>query len=545
MQSTTKRPRADLPTVILHWGLVAALLVSVSTGWRIAGMTESYTVWHWIDVLILQGNVIRWHFVSATLLTMLVVGYLVFVWRMGLSGRLKFRWAALRSPDHATRWGALNKLIYWVAFALLLGAAATGTLMYFAPTLLPAELLVSVHEILSWVFVAYIALHVVAQILLGGIKQLLKMFSPRLAYGVGVGLTVSAGLATAAVVYVADGQTLNTLVLAKVAVAPLLDGDASDAIWQKSPEVVVPTSRGFNLTGGSGAVDVHVRALHDGQKAYFLFRWKDPTRSQKHIPLIKTAEGWKLLHTNYYNNDENEFYEDKFAVMLAHSPVAGGNTINVGPKPIDGKPGPSNGLGLHATRDGSLADVWHWKSVRTGALRQMDDNYFGAPIEPKAGARYTGGYTQDPKTDGGYEQNFEKLGDGKFVKLKGLPRDLAAQQARMGKFSADVNVSDEGIFSMHKSDVVPYTAALDAQIPVGTVIPSVVFDKPFAGDRGEVSADAIWKDGWWTLEASRKLDTGSKFDQAIVNDLYLWVSVFDHNQVRHTRHMRPLKLRLE
>jgi hypothetical protein len=338
---------------------------------------------------------------------------------------------------------------------------------------------------------------------------------------------------------------LSTLTLAKVAAAPQLDGDASDAAWQKAPEVVVPTARGFNLTAGGGEVDVHVRALHDGEKAYFLFRWKDPTRSQKHIPLIKTAEGWKLVHSNYFNNDENEFYEDKFAVMLAHSPVAGGNTINIGSKPIDGKPGPSNGLGLHATQDGSLADVWHWKSVRTGATKQMDDNYFGPHMDAKPGARYTGGYTQDPNTGGGYQQNFEKVGDGKFVKLKSLPRDLAVQQARMGKFNPDVNVSDEGIFSMHKSDVVPYTPELDALIPIGTVIPSVIYEKAFTGDRGEVSADAVWKDGWWTLETSRKLNTGSKFDQAIVNDLYMWVSVFDHNQVRHTRHMRPLKLRLE
>ena len=27
--------------------------------------------------------------------------------------------------------------------------------------------------------------------------------------------------------------------------------------------------------------------------------------------------------------------------------------------------------------DGSLADVWHWKSVRSGSINQFDDNYFG------------------------------------------------------------------------------------------------------------------------------------------------------------------------
>ena len=31
------------------------------------------------------------------------------------------------------------------------------------------------------------------------------------------------------------------------------------------------------------------------------------------------------MHTNYFKNDENDYYEDKFAVMLARSPVAGGD----------------------------------------------------------------------------------------------------------------------------------------------------------------------------------------------------------------------------
>jgi hypothetical protein len=291
---------------------------------------------------------------------------------------------------------------------------------------------------------------------------------------------------------------------------------------------------------------VHIRALHDGKKAYFLFRWKDATRSQKHIPLQKTAGGWKLLHTNYYNNDENEFYEDKFAVMIAQSPVAGGNTVRLGAKPFADKPGPSNGLGLHVSPDGSLADVWHWKSVRSGVLHQFDDNYFGPLQDAKPGAaRYMGGYGQDPHTGGGFEQIFQKIPDSPYVKLRMLPKDLAAQQAEMGIFNPDPNVSDMGKFSMSKTDMIPYSAEADAAIPVGTVIPSIVYDKPFEGDRGDVSAHAQWKDGWWTLEASRVLDTGSKYDQPIATGQFMWVSVFDHNQVRHTRHILPLRLALE
>jgi hypothetical protein len=349
-------------------------------------------------------------------------------------------------------------------------------------------------------------------------------------------------LAGAAVTYFADTSSLARLVIQRTTSAPVLDGDPSDDLWQNAPEAVVHTIRGFGLDGGE--VNVHVRALHDDKRAWFLFRWPDATRSQKHVPVVKTETGWKLLHTNYFNNDENEFYEDKFAVMLARSPVAGGNSVRLGKQPLADKPGPSNGLGLHVTTDGSLADVWHWKSVRSGALHQFDDNHFGAALEAKPG-RYMGGYAQDPKTGGGFEQNFERIGKTSEVKVKFLPRDLAAQQARMGRFDPSPTVSDTGSYAMARADVVASTPALDALVPVGTVLPSVVYDQPFEGDRGDITVYAQWKDGWWTLEATRVLDTGSKFDQPIADGMFMWVGVFDHNQVRHTRHMRPLRVQLQ
>ena len=133
MNFPVPRPRSDLPTVLMHWGLVLALMVSVSTGWRIASMTDSSPLLRWVDVLLLQGNVLRWHFVSAAVLTTLVIAYIAFLVKLGLGGRLTFRIAALKSPDRATRWASINKLVYWISFALLLGAAFTGVMMYFFP----------------------------------------------------------------------------------------------------------------------------------------------------------------------------------------------------------------------------------------------------------------------------------------------------------------------------------------------------------------------------------------------------------------------------
>jgi Ethylbenzene dehydrogenase/Prokaryotic cytochrome b561 len=539
MQATARK-KTDAPTMLMHWGFVGAIMVSIATGWRISSLQEGIYLFKWLDIFILQGNVLRWHFISSSVLVSLVSGYIIFLWKMGFFSRFNISVSSLINPDRGIRWQSINRLIYWFVLVLLFGAAVTGGLVYFLPGTLPISPLIKIHRWLSWCFVLYVVIHVFAQVFWGGWNQILKIINPRLAYGVGAVFAIMGGAGGALAFYAADHSAKLSLYIAKTTELPILDGKHDDLIWKKSEPVIVHTGHGFNF-GGSGETPVYIQAVHDGNKAYFLFRWKDATRSQKHIPLQKTAEGWKLLQKNYYSNDENDYYEDKFAVMIARSPIAGGNTVHLGAKPFADKPGPSNGLGLHASLDGSLVDMWHWKSVRSGALNQFDDNYFGPLMDVSTG-RYTGGYTQDPKTKGGFDQNFTKIPNSPFVQLKYLPKNLAHQQALMGSFNLDTEASDFGQYAMALTDVQPYSAEADAAIAVGTVIPSVVYDIPFEGDRGDVSAHAEWKDGWWTLEASRLLDTGSKFDQPIADGNYMWVSVFDHSQVRHTRHILPMKI---
>jgi hypothetical protein len=79
------------------------------------------------------------------------------------------------------------------------------------------------------------------------------------------------------------------------------------------------------------------------------------------------------------------------------------------------------------------------------------------------------------------------------------------------------------------------------------VIPGAILGEGgFAGDRGDVRATANWEAGRWTLELVRELDTGSRFDVPVRpgEPVFVWVSVFDHTQTRHSRHMRPIRLEL-
>jgi hypothetical protein len=251
--------------------------------------------------------------------------------------------------------------------------------------------------------------------------------------------------------------------------------------------------------------------------------------------------------------DETDFYEDKFAVLFSHRDAFAGGVTFMGDKPLPGLPGALNGRGLHYTADGSMTDMWQWKASRGGLLGFVDDMHIGPPYPADAAqiagtARYSAGYLQDPGT-AVYRYNYKPEPPGGFkgpLTPQRLPKDHAATSARLGKVDLTPGASDDegSQWWMLDAETAPYSAELDAKIPLGTVIPSTLIGGTYSGDRAEVTGAARWKDGWWTLETRRKAKTGSKYDVDFIpgTTLYIWVSVFDHNQTRHTRHVRPIRL---
>jgi len=119
-------------------------------------------------------------------------------------------------------------------------------------------------------------------------------------------------------------------------------------------------------------------------------------------------------------------------------------------------------------------------------------------------------------------------------------------EAAHGSNRLDPNKNDdEGAhWWMTEEETVPYSAELDAAIPVGIVMPGVLISGEYEGDRADLHGAAKWKDGHWHLETVRALRTGSHYDHDFIpgRDLYMWVNVFDHTQIRHTRHMRGIRI---
>jgi cytochrome b subunit of formate dehydrogenase len=344
--------------------------------------------------------------------------------------------------------------------------------------------------------------------------------------------------------------------------APTLDGDTSDKVWRNIQPYSVMTNEGGNFDG-KGESRVDIRAVHDGTWAYFLFIWEDPTRSLKQLPLIKEIDGWHVLHNGYESGDEHDYNEDKFSVLLTTSDavLAGDNTFHAGPRPISDAPATMTGRGLHFTApDAGYVDVWLWKATSGGPMGWMDDAHFGPPLDPTPEqvrylVPYRGGFAPDPGA-ANYSDNFvgpreapseDNPQNNPLVTPRRLPKDLAAMQAAMGEISLDPNLgeSDGARWFMTESESVPYAVELDKLIPKGTVLPGVILAGDFSGDRADVRCAGRWASGHWSLEVARKLDTRSKYDVPLKSGTFMRVAAFDHSQIRHTRHVRPIRLEVE
>jgi hypothetical protein len=481
--------------------------------------------------------------------------------RSGLTRRVAFKKLRVFVLPAANklRYGALNVVLHWALYALVVFMTVTGIVLYLGY----GNWWVYLHSTAAFISLTYIFVHVVAHYLYGGWWQIFRVFRPArlvvtravqprpLLIGAVVGVAVTGAIAGV------DWTTRDTLVMRHVTTAPdparLLD----DPVWADIAPVRIHTQQGINL-GGTGESLVEIRAVHDGHKAYFAFRWEDPTRSVRREPLIKRADGWHIIADNTFIDDVTTFYEDKFSIIFSPTAAFGsGGVAHFGPRPLgDNAKHSRNGRGLHYT-DGTMVDMWQWKASRGGLLGEVDDMYIGPPHEPTEKEvaqvnRYQGGYWGDPG-DAPYTYNFKLYRPSEYhggpVEILRLPKDYRAINKAMGTWNPEPggSVDDGSKWWMFLDETVPYSKEEDAKIPVDTIIPAVLITGKHEGDRYDVKCAAHWADGHWTMVASRVLDTGSKYDQPFLPgyDLYMWVAVFDHTQTRHTRHPRPARLVVE
>ena len=339
--------------------------------------------------------------------------------------------------------------------------------------------------------------------------------------------------------------------------APILDGDTSDRAWRGVKPFSLLTGEGGNFDG-KGEARIEVRAVHDGTYAYFLFTWQDSTRSLKQLPLVKEADGWHLLHSGFQLGDEHQYNEDKFSVLLTTIGCHAGRRPNLSSRAAAGRRRAGHHerprTALHGSRlCRCLAVEGHQRRDRMDGRRPFRAAVDPTPMQAANVVPYKGGFAPDPGT-ANYRDNFTVEADtsggprrSRLVAPLRLPKVVAATTDALGDIDLDPNhgESDGARWFMTDQDLVPYSTDVDARIPTGTVIPGVILDGEFSGDRADVRSAARWASGLWALEVKRRLDTTSQFDVPIKTGVFMRVAAFDHSQIRHTRHVRPIRIEVE
>src|SRR5262249_31294827 len=152
-------PKTDFGTVLLHWTLVALLVISIGTGLRIATVSPADMAWlHALDDLLPSNAVWTLHMPAAVALFGLALAYTVYVRRAGLTRRPvpdRVRLLGLFRGGQP-RWTAINIIFTWVLLLTLLTELVTGCLMYLGH----GGTVVELHRFGMWLLLAGAVGHV-------------------------------------------------------------------------------------------------------------------------------------------------------------------------------------------------------------------------------------------------------------------------------------------------------------------------------------------------------------------------------------------------
>lgn len=490
--------------ILLHSSLLIFTLCNLVTGLRIATITKPWLMS--LSWVLPQGLVHHWHLISAIGLTTV---FLLLVVKQIISK-------------------SFNKtVIIWTGYLILMLMVLTGWLLQWN------QISNLWHFYLALFMFAYIVYHSGEYIVLYGLGVFKTIILPKpvnFQAKIFIGVFIFTSVSSFGFYQIQKSTiVLNVHIINNSAFIDI-DGMANEAEWENIKPVKILTIGGDNFNNGTTTIEV--KALANELDFFVYFRWQDDSQSLNHLPLYKTKQGWVVKQTNFANFDESTFYEDKFAVLFSNTCKTGGDqSAHLGPKPFADKPANWHGKGFHASSNRNIKDMWHWKAVRSNPLTQADDGYIGLPDHARsAKRRYSAGNFYDPKESGGYLMNWQWFSIDTIT-----PRRLPSKQEALAKYQ-NTNQATSATWYDH----IPYQGD---DFSYGTYAPSVIFtSNQYEGDRGNVRAKGIWQDGYWHLEMSRQRIATSNKDLTINDNMCMWASAFDHSQIGHTRHNKPMKL---
>src|SRR5262245_17411981 len=176
--ASMKDRKTDYGTVILHWLFAAGLGVAFVTGLRIATEAPDRQWLNFLDAILPRENVWVPHMQAALVLVGLTLTYVVYLFRSGLTARVRLDQIRLRGlfGNGQVRLRAWNAALTWALFATIAALLVSGGMLYFG--LFAGHDVAMVHWYATWAFPVLVTLHVLMHARLGGLAQLLRIFRP-------------------------------------------------------------------------------------------------------------------------------------------------------------------------------------------------------------------------------------------------------------------------------------------------------------------------------------------------------------------------------
>lgn len=150
---TRRSLKTDIGTVLIHWTLVACVVVLVGTGLRIASHDPGLSWLAWFDLVLPRENLWYWHLVGAIAFVSVLAAYVTYVVAARLGQRLRLDLARLASLSRkgATRWATLALIVLWVGIGAFTAEIVSGIVMLLGN----AAWAQAIHRHAVWVCIAF------------------------------------------------------------------------------------------------------------------------------------------------------------------------------------------------------------------------------------------------------------------------------------------------------------------------------------------------------------------------------------------------------
>jgi len=282
-----------------------------------------------------------------------------------------------------------------------------------------------------------------------------------------------------------------------------------DPVWRKASASQLLVE-GRETSGGSNGT-VTTRALYTDDSLYFLFKWKDPTRSL-------TKQSWRFDGQNWNHLKGNE---DRIALLFEITRInkfASRGCAVTCHSPADL---PRNKWKFATKTDVEKGDLWHWKAARSAPYDYADDAWLTLAGNPTGSYRETG---RRKDTGAGGDVRNQTIDGTRPIymqdpnKKPSVPGFLLLDEA--------IKIADYSLFKA--GDIIPY------RLPI----------KP-SGSRFDVKAISRHADGGWMVMLYRKLDTGHEDDVTFnpMRNYGFALAVFDDSGSDHSKATEPMTLR--